>query len=65
MTRLRLAFGLEEFVDCSHELLGTHPDERVVGVIDDDQLRTPDPVVERFCVVERYRGVVRSSDDDV
>ena len=45
--------GSEESLCDPHELLRTHPDERVVGVIDDHQLRTPDPVVEHLCVVER------------
>jgi hypothetical protein len=46
------------------EVVGVGPDERVVGAIDDDELRTGDAVVEHLRVVDRYRLIVGGGDDE-
>ena len=56
--------GPEEFVDHPHEFVGARPDERVVGTIDNDELRTSDAVVKHLRVMERYGPIARGGDNE-
>jgi hypothetical protein len=41
----------EEFFDHPHELARALPNERMVGTVDNDKLRTVDAVVEQIRVI--------------
>src|SRR5262249_57670437 len=46
------------------ELVGARPDERVVGTIDNDELRTSDAVVKHLRVMERYGLITRGGHNE-
>ena len=54
----------QEFLGHPRNLVRMRPDERVVSRVDQDEARSGNSVVEHIRVLDRYRLIVRSGDDE-